>query len=237
VTTRETTIRTAGLGGVDAVPAYLDGPTRAEWLLVMAPGAGAPADGEFMATMAHVLADEGVRVLRFDFPYQVRAREDGRRRPPDRPAVLEGTWRAAIRHAGRRLKPPRMAVGGKSMGGRYATMLLAEAGRSGAEALPASPEACILFGYPLHPPGKPEKLRAEHLVDVGVPMLFLGGTRDALARIDLLRRTVADLPASTLHEIEGADHDFRTRAQSRREVIDELARAAAAFLNSVALRV
>lgn len=220
-------------GGVAAVPGWLDGGAGAQWLLVLAPGAGAPADSDFMTSVAAGVAAAGVRVLRFDFPYQVRARDEGRRKPPDRPPVLLATWTAVLGYVGRRLRPEHVAVGGKSMGGRYATLLLADAGAGGAGDPPQSVGAAVLFGYPLHPPGKPDRMRAEHLGDVHVRSLFVSGTRDSLARIEPMRDVVTSLPRARLYEIEGADHDFKVPKHSgrtRADVIAEIASTAAGFL-------
>lgn len=212
------------------VSGWLDGPASAPTLLVLAPGAGAPADSELLTALAGAIASQQVRVLRFDFPYQERARLEGKPRPPDRAAVLLATWGAVLRYVRHRLRPRQVAIGGKSMGGRYATLLLAG---GAADPLPCEVDAVVLVGYPLHPPGKPEKLRAEHLPDVGAPMLFLAGTRDSLARIEALREVLAGLPDARLAEVDDADHDFRVpkrTGRTRTEVVDELAATIRDFL-------
>lgn len=220
-------------GGVTKVPGWLDGRPGAPWLLVLAPGAGAPADSDFMTSVAAGIAGAGVRVLRFDFPYQVRAREDGRRKPPDRAPVLVATWTAVLAYVRRRLRPEHVAVGGKSMGGRYATLVLAGAS-SDDDPLECPVEAAVLLGYPLHPPGKPDRMRIGHLGDIGVPSLFVAGTRDSLAGIEAMREVVASLPRARLHEIEGADHDFKVPKRSGRirpDVIAEITATVAFFLD------
>lgn len=222
-------------GSVDAVPGWLDGPAGSAWLLVLAPGAGAPADSDLMGGLAAAISAAGVRVLRFDFPYQVRARAEGKRKPPDRPGVLTATWRAAIAYAGHRLRPAHLAVGGKSMGGRYATLVLADSA-GGGEALARRVEACVLIGYPLHPPGKPDRERAGHLSAMRVPALFVSGTRDSLAGIEAMRRVVEPLSQARLHEIGEADHDFRVPKRSgrtRADVIAEIAAATGDFLGGL----
>lgn len=216
--------------GISEVPGWLDGPASAATLLVLAPGAGAPADSAFMTALAVETACADVRVLRFDFPYQERARREGTRKPPDRAAVLLATWAAVLRYVRRRLRPRRVVIGGKSMGGRYATLLLAGAP---VEPLPCVVAAAVLVGYPLHPPGKPDRMRTEHLRDVGVPMLFLAGTRDSLAGIDALRMVTASLRGASLHEVDDADHDFKVpkrTGRTRAEVIEELAATIRSYL-------
>lgn len=241
--TRRVRIPLPEIPGVTAVPGWLDGAAASPWLLVLAPGAGAPADSGLMSTLAAQVASKGVRVLRFDFPYQVRARREGSRRPPDRAPVLLATWRAVLAYVRRRLRPAHLAIGGKSMGGRYATLLLAEVGNpaGGPSADPSrgplgcQVEAAVLVGYPLHPPGKPDRMRAGHLGDLGVPSLFVSGTRDALARIDALREVVRSLPPAELYEVDAADHDFKVPKRSGRtrlEVTTEVASAIAAFLDA-----
>lgn len=220
-------------GAVAAVPGWLDGAAGSPWLLVLAPGAGAPADSDFMSDVAAAIAAGGVRVLRFDFPYQVRARAEGRRKPPDRAAVLLATWRGVLAYVKRRLRPAHVAVGGKSMGGRYATLLLADASEGG-DPLPCEADACVLLGYPLHPPGKPDRLRADHLPAVAVPTLFVSGTRDSLAGIDAVREVVGSLPQAHLHEIPDADHDFKVPKRTgrrRADVVAEIGSTTAGYLS------
>ncbi len=212
------------LGGVEALPALLDEAGDPRWCLVLAPGAGASMTGEVLAQVAREVAAGGVRVVRFDFPYTVRAKK-----APDRPAVLAGAWRAVLDHVRAKPSAPRLAIGGKSMGGRYATMLAAEA--------PGAAAACVLYGYPLHPPGKPEKLRDAHLYDVHVPCLFFGGTRDALARADLLTDVVARMGAAArLVGVPDADHDFRApkrTGRTREEIVAEMAEETVRWLTNL----
>jgi predicted alpha/beta-hydrolase family hydrolase len=179
--------------------------TRPFAAAVVAHGAGAGMTHPFMAGVAAGLVEHGVSVLRFDFPYM----REGRR-SPDRPAVLMEVWRGALREGGRRAGSLPVVAGGKSLGGRMTSMVAAEDG----ERFPAG--ALILFGYPLHAPGRTDRLRDDHLLRVTVPMLFLQGTRDALARFDLLRDVVARLgPRARLHPVEGGDHSFRVRGARR----------------------
>lgn len=141
-----------------------DGPRNGPIDLVLAHGAGAPMDSPFMAHIARGLGARGLRVARFEFPYMAANRADGRKRPPDREPALLASWRAAIA----RLGGPDRAVGGKSLGGRMASLIAAE---DGARAL-------VCLGYPVHPPGRPDRLRTAHLADLRTPTLVVQGERD-----------------------------------------------------------
>jgi predicted alpha/beta-hydrolase family hydrolase len=182
-------------------------PARA--VLVLAHGAGAGMKHPFLADIAAALADRGVSTLRFQFPYMER----GRRRP-DGPARAMQTVRAAVAAGAGLAGDMPLYAGGKSFGGRMTSSAAA------AEPLPGV-RGIVFFGFPLHRPGTPGTERANHLVDVAVPMLFLQGTRDALADLAAMRRVVADLgPQSTLHVVEGGDHSFRV---PKRLGMDEVA--------------
>jgi hypothetical protein len=163
-------------------------------------------DSGFMNVVARGLAARGLRVARFEFPYMAKRRGgSGGRGAPDRPPVLEATWLDVIAMLGGGRD---LVIGGKSMGGRMASHLAAAG-----EAV----DGLLFLGYPLHPAGKPEKLRAAHLQHIGAPMLFLAGTRDALCRLDLLRATLAGLPRATLHVVDDGDHSFAVRKRSGRD--------------------
>lgn len=182
-------------------------------LLVLAPGAGASAEHPSLAGLARELALRGLDVLRFDFPY----RAAGRSRPDPMPVLLE-TWRAALAFAREELRPARLLAGGRSMGGRAASLLLAEE---------AVADGLALFAYPLHPAGRPESLRDAHLPRIAVPVLCLCGTRDALCRRDLMEGVAALLPGSfELVWLEGADHGFHVLKSSGRTDAGVLAEAA-----------
>ena len=166
---------------------------------LFAHGAGAPMDSAFMNDVASGLAAKGVRVIRFEFPYMA-ARREGHRKPPDRQAVLLDTWKAMIEaHRG----GGRIVIGGKSMGGRYATMIADEARVDGA----------VCFGYPFHPPGKPEPLRVEHLRTLRTPLLILQGTRDDLGSRDEVAALELS-PAVRIEWFEDGDHSLKPRARS-----------------------
>lgn len=166
---------------------------------------------------AEGLAEAGVGCLRFNFPYIQR-----RRSSPDRPEVLIRTWRAAF-DFGSQFGGPIWA-GGKSMGGRIASM-------AAAEGMPAA--GLVFLGYPLHPPGRPERIRDAHLYEIRVPMLFIQGTRDNFARMDLLEPVLGKLGRkATLHTLDGGDHSFRLRGSKVDDSIvgGELAPIAARFV-------
>lgn len=224
------------LGGVDALPLLVDGPADASVHVVAAHGAGAPMTSGFMAAVAAALAADGVRVWRFDFPYMVRAAQEGRRRPPDRAPVCEAAWRRVLEHV-RAAAPGATVVGaGKSMGGRMLTHVLADPDVADAE-LPA---AAVCWGYPLHPAGRPERMRSAHLAAAAarVPVVFVQGDRDALCRLDLMRPVVAACgPQAVLDVVDGADHDFKVRKVDsdggRRDAAALAAEVAAATLRGI----
>jgi uncharacterized protein len=202
----------------------LELPAEAFALMVVGHGAGSPARAPFLTGFCRAAAKLGLGTLRFDFPYMAAGR-----RAPDRAPVLIESMRDAVGAAVGAARGLPVFAGGKSMGGRMASMAAAEGG------LPVS--GLIFLGYPLHPPGRPDRLRDEHLAAVEVPMLFLQGTRDALARLDLLRPVVERLaPRAELVEVEGADHSFRRPGGPRgpAEIGAELAAPAAAFARRVA---
>ena len=167
-------------------------------LLVLAHGAGAGMDHPFMESLAGALHDKGIATLRFQFPYM----EQGRRRP-DRHEVAYEAIRGAVREAGRQAPDLPLFVGGKSYGGRMSSQLAAEDRLEEAMGL-------VFFGYPLHPAGRPGKVRGDHLTDVQQPMLFLQGTRDRLAEVDLIEEVCKKLPKATLRFLQDGDHSFRT---------------------------
>lgn len=150
-------------------PLLIDGPADARCHLILAHGAGQGADSPFMNTVAHGLAAAGLRVVRFSFPYMVRSEIEGRRRPPDREPILIETWLRVIaeRRAAHGAGKP-LLIGGKSMGGRIASLIADEAGVDG----------LVCLGYPFHPPGRPERTRVAHLSALRTPTLICQGERD-----------------------------------------------------------
>lgn len=186
---------------------------RDAWLLyVMAHGAGAGMRHRFLESVSHALASQGIATLRYQFPYM----EAGRRRP-DQPALLDATVRAAVSRAAE-LAPelPRIA-GGKSLGGRMTSGSAAAGGLPGVKGL-------AFLGFPLHPPGQPGTSRADHLFRVDLPMLFLQGTRDTFARLDLITDVCQRLgPRARLELVPGADHSFGMPKSSGRGPTEILA--------------
>ena len=204
--------------------ALLVRPENARAIYVFAHGAGAGMTHKFMEAAAEKLAGRGVATLRYQFPYT----EKGIKRP-DSEATLTATVRAAVsaaeKHAG---DLPRFA-GGKSMGGRMTSLAAAKEPLAGVRGL-------IYFGFPLHAAGKPSDARAEHLKNVAVPMLFLQGTRDALADLKLLKPLAQRLKRAELFVVEGGDHSFHMLKSSGRsddEVLDEVTKKAVAWIDAV----
>jgi predicted alpha/beta-hydrolase family hydrolase len=184
------------------VTALLFRPATPRWLLVLGHGAGAGMRHHFLESLAECFAGRDVATLRYEFPY----REKGRKLPDPAP-VLQATVRAAVNAAGLLAPDLPLLAGGKSMGGRMTSLAASEKSLHGVRGL-------VFFGFPLHPIGHPGTGRAEHLSRVGLPMLFLQGTRDRLADLELLRPVVRRLgPAALLQELPEADHDFNTPAR------------------------
>jgi hypothetical protein len=190
-------------GRTSALAYRADGGNRAKVTLVLAHGAGAGQDSRFITQFANGLASRGVDVLTFNFLYT-----EERRRIPDRTEKLEACYRAAISAA--RSHGPfsgnTVFIGGKSMGGRIATHLAAAAG---SDAAANGISGLVLLGYPLHPPGKPDQLRAAHLEKIRVPVLFVQGSRDPFGTPAELQPVVERLSADvTLHIVENGDHSL-----------------------------
>ena len=165
--------------------------------LILAHGAGAPMDSPFMQRMAQGLVARGVRVVRFEFAYMAQRRLDGRKRPPNPQAQLLQQWRDVHTWVRQQVAGP-LAIGGKSMGGRMASLLADELGAA----------ALICLGYPFYAAGKPEKPRVAHLAELRTPTLIVQGERDALGN----REAVAGYELSAaieLHWLQAADHDFK----------------------------
>ncbi len=211
----------------DSRPVFLfDGPEDAPLTLALAHGAGAPMDTPFMDAFAEGLAERGWRVVRFEFPYMAKRRDDGKRRPPDRAPVLLESWRSVIETLG----AERLVIGGKSMGGRMASLIAAE------NAAKTAVRGLVCLGYPFHPAGKPERLRTEHLADLRTPALILQGTRDSLGnQAEVAGYSLSD--SIRLHWAEDGDHDLKPRKASGRSRDQNWQEAIAAldgFLRSLA---
>jgi len=180
-------------------------PDGARLLYVLAHGAGAGMRHPFLESIAQGLAERSIATLRYQFLYMER-----RARRPDPPAVAAATVRAAVAEAARVAPGLPLIAGGKSFGGRMTSTAQAEAPLPGVRGL-------VFFGFPLHPPGRPDDKRAEHLAQVRIPMLFLQGDRDEFADLKLLRPMVRQLgELATLHLVEGGDHSFHVLKRSGR---------------------
>ena len=201
------------------VSALLQSPPRPRACYVLAHGAGAGMTHPFMAAVAAELGERGIATLRYQFPYM----EQGKKRP-DSPALAHATVRAAVAEAARLLPGLALIAGGKSFGGRMTSQAQAAAPLAGVRGL-------AFLGFPLHPAGRPSRERAKHLLDIDIPMLFLQGTRDALASLDELEPLIKALGKRAVLELFlDADHSFhvprrsgRTDAQVRGEMLDALA--------------
>ena len=204
-----------------ARPALLrDGPADAGGRIILAHGAGQPADSPFMTRFAQGLAAHGLAVARFDFPYMRVRAETGRKRPPDRQPALLDAWRQAYAAFG-----GNAVIGGKSMGGRMASLLADELGAPG----------LVCLGYPFHPPGRPEKLRTEHLAGLCTPCLIAQGTRDPFGTRDEVEGYALS-DSTRLHWVEDGDHSFKPRKASGRTEernMEEAIEAVAQFVASL----
>lgn len=207
------------------VGAFLLRPTEAWLLYVLAHGAGAGMRQPFLEHISAALAARGIATLRYQFPYM----EAGRKRPDAQP-LLEAAVRAAVAQAGELVPELPVIAGGKSLGGRMTSSAAAAAQLDRVLGL-------AFLGFPLHPPGQPATRRAEHLQQVKTPMLFLQGTRDAFARLDLITEVCQGLGArATLRVFEGADHSFvvpKRSAGSQDRISDQLAGAIASWARTL----
>jgi predicted alpha/beta-hydrolase family hydrolase len=208
-----------------SVSGLLEQPANARACYVLAHGAGAGMQHKSMAAVAEGLAGLGIATLRYQFPYM----EQGKRRP-DPPPLCHATVRAAVAEAARLLPGLPLVAGGRSFGGRMTSQAQALAPLPGVRGL-------AFLAFPLHPAGAPSDTRAEHLARVSIPMLFLTGTRDALAERTLLEPVVARLgERATLSLIEDADHSFHVPARSGRndaQVLDGVSQRLAAWIDTL----
>ena len=204
------------------VSALLDQPASPRAGFVLAHGAGAGMHHAFLAALAEGLAKRDVATLRFQFPFA----EQGSKRP-DPPALAQATVRCVVAEAAQRLAGLPLFAGGKSFGGRMTSQAQAQAALPGVRGL-------VFVGFPLHPAGRPGIARAAHLDQVELPMLFLQGTRDALAELPLMREVTQRLgERATLHVVEGADHAFHVLVRSGRtdgQVLQELMETMAGWM-------
>lgn len=203
----------------------LDSPAKPFARLLLAHGAGAPMDSPFMNDVAAALAQEGVEVVRFEFPYMAERRIAGKRRPPDRTEKLLATWDEFIQRYSKKSKLP-LWIGGKSMGGRMATLWAAQLQDH-------SVKGVICLGYPFHPPGKPAQLRIEHLPQINIPVLMVQGERDSLGSREEVE-TYKNLGKSvSIKWMATANHDLkplRSSGLSHAESIVTIALWSAEFI-------
>ena len=206
----------------DPVNFMFDGNEAAKLTIALAHGAGAPMDSPFMNEMAACLAAHGWRVARFEFPYMAKRRMDGKKRGPDRAPVLIPFLGDVVTQL---VGPEKLILGGKSMGGRMASMVADDLGVAG----------LVCLGYPFHPPAKPENLRTEHLAVLKTPALICHGTRDPFGKPDEIEGY--DLSeAIKMHWVEDGEHDFKPRKSSGRtqsQNIGDAAKAISDFANGL----
>lgn len=207
---------------VTAVVALPEAAPPWDTAVILGHGAGSDMTNPLLSAVHEGLASHGHPTVKFNFPYKERGG-----RAPDPAPVLEGCWRRvidAVRND-HEIGTRHLVIGGKSMGGRMASHVAAQG---------ADVAGLVFLGYPLHPPGKPDKLRIVHLDQIKAPMLFFAGTRDPLCNLDLLKTTIDKLKAPiTLHVIEGGDHSFKVLKSMKRSetnISDEIIGTAAAWL-------
>lgn len=198
-----------------------DGP-----LLLFAHGAGAPMDSDAMNRLTATLVSAGFRVARFEFPYMVKRRQDGRKRPPDAMKTLMRTWRDCLEQVLDTCQPgERVFIGGKSMGGRLATHILAEE-------CPCAVAGGIVFGYPFHPPGKPDRWRIDHFSRLERPLWIAQGERDPFGKVHEVTEIGWGAAPVQLHWVAGGDHDLLPTRRSGLDpeaLVAEAGDAAAGF--------
>ena len=190
--------------------------------LVLAHGAGAGQKSPWIVKAAKALAERGISCATFDFPYITAGRK-----APDRAPVLEDHWRKVLEEARKAFAGLPLFIGGKSMGGRIASQVLAQ----GAKDI----DGLIFFGYPLHPPGRPDQRRDAHLSQIAEPMLFIQGSRDTFGNEQEITDLLPSLHRPTLHVIRGGDHSFKVPggAKAQQPAFDEAMTAAAAWIKAV----
>ena len=200
----------------DRAEFLFDGPDGAALTVALAHGAGAPMNTPFLSSVARGLAADGFRVARFEFPYMRARRETGKKGgAPDREPILRNSWKEVVDKLG---GGKRLVIGGKSMGGRIASMVADEVGARG----------LVCLGYPFHPPGRPEKLRTGHLETLSTPALIVQGTRDAFGTPEDVAGYRLS-PAIRVVWLEDGDHSWKPRASSGRTEAQNMAEGLAAM--------
>lgn len=200
-----------------------DGTDARRVTLILAHGSGQPMDSPFMSAIAGLISTGAfpVEVARFNFPYMRRALDEGRTRPPDRAAILEAAWRESVDAL--RGRGERLFIGGKSLGGRYATMVADDADVDGV----------VCLGYPFHPPGKPDRLRTAHLENIKTPVLIVQGDRDPFGNAAEVARYSLSRNVS-LRWLPDGDHGFKPRKSSGVTLEENLQTAADAVVRFIA---
>lgn len=217
--TRKLTIKVSD--SIGSVSALVIEPKKTKAMIVLAHGAGAGMHHQFMETLSNQLSDVSIGTLRFNFPFI----ENGKKRPDPAP-VAEKTISAVWNKASELFPKLPLFGAGKSFGGRMSSHVLSKAS-------PPFIKGVVFYGFPLHAPGQPSISRADHLQSVTVPMLFLQGTRDALADIKLIKQVTSQLPKATIVTFEGADHSFKA---GKNIMIPQLVEATAAWIDSHATK-
>jgi uncharacterized protein len=202
------------------VSAEIVSPDHPKAMMILAHGAGAGMDHPFLQSLSAELASEGIGTVRYNFPYMER-----RSRRPDPAPIAQQTVRAVINKSTELFPDLPLVVAGKSFGGRMSSQLLGKHTFTPVKAI-------IFYGFPLHPINRPGVERAEHLAEVRVPMLFLQGTRDDLAKADLIKLVCKGLPNATLHFIEGANHSFKI---GKKDSIVDLAKKSRDWLHTLTI--
>lgn len=201
------------------------GPRQTRSVLVLAHGAGAPMDSPFMETVASSVAAAGVRVVRFEFPYMAVRRTGGGRRPPDRESVLRQTWLDVIAELG---GAEQLVIGGKSLGGRIASMVADDVGVRG----------LVCLGYPFHPAGRPDRLRTAHLMQLQTPALILQGERDPMGSRSEVESYLLS-PRIRVQWLPDGDHSYRPRritGVTEAESLQTVVEAVTAFVGHLPTR-
>jgi predicted alpha/beta-hydrolase family hydrolase len=204
------------LGSTGEITGAVTEPEVIKAVMVLAHGAGAGMDHSFMVKLSDQLVSQDIAVFRFNFPYM----EKGKGRP-DVPAVAHKAIASLLALASSMYPDKPLIAGGKSFGGRMTSQLLSKENVHGVRAI-------VFYGFPLHPANQPGTERADHLSEVKVPMLFLQGSKDALAELDLIKKVTSSLPLASLHILENADHSFKS---GKKEFIVDLSRKTAEWLD------
>jgi uncharacterized protein len=193
-------------------------PEQLKAVIVLAHGAGAGMTHQFMEALSTALADSNIGTVRYNFPYMEK-----KSKRPDMPAVAEKTVEVVSTHVQKLFPGVPLFLGGKSFGGRMSSQYISKKSPEGIKGI-------VFYGFPLHAPGAPSIERAAHLKSVRIPMLFLQGTRDALADLSLMEKVCSELPLATLVKFEGADHSFKVK---KSDLIPPLASRTATWIENV----